>query len=177
MKKKLRLVPFESPVLRKESDDIKKIDSEIKELIKLMYESLDRFGGIGLAAPQIGINKKLAVINLAPGGHDISLTVINPKIMSRSKYSTPYVEGCLSVPGVNGNVIRPARIKLKYINAEGEEKTARFGDLTARVAQHEIDHLLGTLFIEKLSEEEKEKNREGLKKLYKKLEKTKKKNR
>ena len=145
----------DNPSLRKKSAKISKVDKKIKKLVKDMKETLlaqkDPMG-IGLAASQIG--KNLRVFIMKTNG-DKLLTVINPKIISKSKQAGESIkgeilEGCLSIPHLYGPLKRAEKIKLEYLDENGETKKQGFEGLEAQIIQHEIDHLDGTLFVDKL---------------------------
>lgn len=138
-------------VLRDKAETVTKFDDELKnlaeEMIDVMYES----DGIGLAAPQVGISKRLLVIDISEINSEFGpMTFVNPEIIESSGEVT-MEEGCLSIPGVRESVTRPEEIVLKYQDVDGNEKTERFNDWMSRVLQHEIDHLEGVLFTDYLS--------------------------
>jgi len=139
------------PVLRKQSQPILQFDQTLEEMVRKMTEIMYKEDGIGLAAPQIGISKQLLIIDVSPLARGETLTVyINPQILDSSEEST-MEEGCLSIPGVREDVIRPKNIKLKYQDVFGKEYTAEYTGWPARVLQHEIDHLNGILFVDRIS--------------------------
>ncbi len=144
----------EDPILRKKSREVGKFDDRLKQLADDMLETMYDADGIGLAAPQIGILKRLIVIDLyddnGPGVY------VNPQIVEQSGEQNE-IEGCLSVVGMRGRVVRPTHVKVNYQDINGENKTIEADDLLARAFCHEIDHLEGVLFIDKaelLSDEE-----------------------
>lgn len=141
----LKLRIFPDPVLRvkaKEVDDFKGISSVIEEMAEIMYAS----NGIGLAAPQVGLSKRILIIDVGDGRRDF----INPKITQRSAKKTKMEEGCLSVPGVGVTVSRPDRIKVKASDASGKLISEEFKGLAARAIQHECDHLDGKVILDYL---------------------------
>jgi len=157
-----KVVKTGDPCLRKKSKPIVKIDKKIIALISDLKETLlaqKDPEGVGLAAPQIG--KNLRVFIMRTNG-DIK-TVINPKIISISKEKTSEdkrkrnetLEGCLSIPHFYGSVIRAKRIKISYITEKGKQITETFKGFPARIVQHEIDHLEGGLFIDRLLEQKR----------------------
>ncbi len=144
----------EDPILRKKSREVGKFDDRLKQLSDDMLETMYDADGIGLAAPQVGILKRLIVIDLydenGPGIY------VNPQIVEQSGEQYE-IEGCLSVVGLRGRVMRPNRVKVNYQDLNGEQKTIEAEDLLARAFCHEIDHLEGVLFTDKaelLSDEE-----------------------
>jgi len=134
-----------SPVLRQRSDEIGAIDSEVRELIASMFETMDAAKGVGLAANQVGIARRVAVIDA--DGHRIAL--VNPRILSAEGRSTAE-EGCLSVPDVFADVTRPEQIVVEALDADGKPFRLEVGALAARAIQHEVDHLDGILFLDHL---------------------------
>ncbi|WIF94582.1 peptide deformylase [Caminicella sporogenes] len=138
----------DDPILRKVSKTVDKIDDKIKELIDDMAETMYNADGVGLAAPQVGILKRVIVIDIGGG----LIELINPEILSE-KGKQIDIEGCLSVPNVTGKVERPERVKVKGLDRNGEEVIIEAKGLLARAFCHEIDHLNGILFVDKLIEE------------------------
>ena len=161
----LTLKYFGEDVLRQKATEIKKIDDSIVELAKQMHEIVKKADGIGLAAPQIGILKRIIVINL--GDKKNVFTLINPQIISTSSKLIGWDEGCLSIPGINTEVIRPAQIVVKSCSIDGKEFIIEADDLLARVFQHEIDHLDGILFIDRLEKYKRDEIRAELKRIKK----------
>ena len=150
---------YSDPVLALKAKPLKGVDASIEELIGNMFESMHNASGIGLAAPQIGCSLRLLVIDLSVmESHSDAkpVVVINPRILS-VKGQNSMEEGCLSVPGVQGDVLRPSAITLKYRDEHFEEHTAEFTGLMARVLQHEIDHLDGTLFVDRMEKRDRKK--------------------
>ena len=164
---KLEVKTFGNPVLRKDSAKITEVTQEIQDLAERMVQCMYDENGIGLAAPQIGENLRMFVIDTrieeneiysTPGEAYLSpmmpMAILNPEIVSSSGPDKPFVEGCLSIPGVNATVIRPETIRLKGMMLNGEPIDIECGGLLSRCAQHEIDHLDGVLFTDKAIEEE-----------------------
>ena len=142
-------------VLRQQARRISKVNEEIRYLAKDMLQSMYTAKGIGLAAPQVGVHKQLLVIDL-----DLEtpttppLVLINPEISSFSASLDTYEEGCLSIPGVYLNVIRPSAINLSFRDEMGRPKKMKADGLLARCIQHEMDHLNGVLFVDLVGEQE-----------------------
>lgn len=132
-------------LLRKKSKKVDVINERILTLIKDMEETMYNADGVGLAAPQVGILKKIVVIDVGQG----ILKLINPEIIS-AEGSYIDEEGCLSLPGEQGKVERPYKVKVKALNEKGEEIIIAGEELLARALCHEIDHLDGILFIDKI---------------------------
>lgn len=131
-------------VLRKKSKEIDVINDRIIELAKDMTETMHEAEGVGLAAPQVGILKRLIVVDVGDG----PIELVNPRIMSQEGEKTE-AEGCLSIPGVVGEVKRPYKVVVEALNLKGEEIVIEGEGILARVMCHEIDHLDGILFIDK----------------------------
>ncbi len=152
-----KIVDAKNPCLRKVSKPVEKIDKKILSLIADLKETLlaqKDPEGVGLAAAQIGKNLQVFVMRMEKG----LKTVINPQIISiskekRVKSKEEILEGCLSLPNYYGAPTRAASIKIKYLNEKGEEVIETFKDFPAQIVQHEIDHLKGGLFIDKLLKE------------------------
>jgi len=151
-----------NPLLREEAEDftIEEIKSpETKLLLEDMWDSLEVAGGIGLAAPQIGILKKLAVIKLSeesdryPNMEDSEPYIIfNPKVSVLDQTEQGFWEGCLSVPGLRGFVERPRGIRVDYLDENAESRSIEAEDFLATVFQHELDHLRGKLFVDRMDD-------------------------
>ncbi|WP_333859101.1 peptide deformylase [Clostridium sp.] len=139
------VIKYGDELLRKKSKKVDVINDRILTLLDDMEETLYKECGVGLAAPQVGVLKRAIVIDIGEG----ILKLINPEII-HSEGSYLDVEGCLSVPGVQGEVKRPKKVKVKALNEKGEEVIIEGEDLLARAFCHEIDHLNGILFIDKM---------------------------
>jgi peptide deformylase len=145
------IVKFPNPVLAKETAPVEKFDEELEKLVEDMFESMYAVEGVGLAAPQIGLDLRLAVIDVTVGKNpEARLVLANPEI-THFEGEQREEEGCLSLPGFRGHVLRPSFVTVKAQNAKGEEWTMRGEGLLARAFCHEIDHLYGVLFINHLS--------------------------
>ncbi len=145
------IVKYGAPVLEQEAALVTVFDRELAQLVEDMFESMYAAHGVGLAAPQIGLPKQLAVIDVTNGEDSKARVVIaNPQIIS-SAGKQREEEGCLSLPGYNAEVTRPARVTLRAQDATGKEVTLTGDGLLARAFCHEIDHLRGRLFIACLS--------------------------
>jgi peptide deformylase len=139
------------PVLSKKSKEIKEMTPRIEELIEDMFDTMYEAGGVGLAAPQVGILKRLVVIDCSPEG-DEPIVLINPEIIETSGEQTGY-EGCLSLPGKSGIVTRPSYVKVRALNENMEEVELEGTELLARAFCHEIEHLDGHMYVEKVEGE------------------------
>ena len=141
-------------LLREECSDITEFDDALRMLADAMVETLDEADGVGLAGPQIGVPKKIFAIHLR--GEE-PIIFINPSIVATSIEEGPYEEGCLSIPGVFHDVIRPLRVTIQAQDVSGKAFTIEADGLLARAVQHENDHLHGKLYIDHLDEKEREK--------------------
>ena len=145
------------PILRKKCEPLEKVDIETKKLMDDMLETMYAAPGIGLAAIQVGILKRLVVIDISKGEEEKKpVFLINPQIIHQSKKTSIYEEGCLSLPGQFAEIERPAECTLKYIDYNGKEKELKADGLLATCVQHEVDHLNGILFIDYLSKLKKD---------------------
>ena len=145
------------PILRKKCEPLEKVDAETKKLMDDMLETMYAAPGIGLAAIQVGILKRLVVLDISKGEEEKKpMFLINPKIIHQSKKTSIYEEGCLSLPGQFAEIERPAECILKYIDYNGKEKELKADGLLATCVQHEVDHLNGILFIDYLSKLKKD---------------------
>ena len=144
-------------ILRKKCEPLEKVDTETKKLMDDMLETMYAAPGIGLAAIQVGILKRLVVIDISKAEEKKKpIFLINPQIIRQSKKTSVYEEGCLSLPGQFAEIARPAECTLKYIDYNGKEKELKADGLLATCIQHEVDHLNGILFIDYLSKLKKD---------------------
>lgn len=153
MAKLLRLhtLPKDEPLLRAKNGEVEfPLSKSMLTLIEDMVVTVKKAPGIGLAAPQVGKNLMLAIINLEEIGIK-PFAIINPKVISKSIRKTPMEEGCLSIPGVFGMVRRPAKIEVETQNIDGAKIVIKADRLLAKVLQHEIDHLNCTLIADKFT--------------------------
>jgi peptide deformylase len=142
---------YGDPVLRKTAAPVEVFDDGLRALIEEMVEALHNANGVGLAAPQIGVSSRVAVID-AEYGETPPRVLINPEIVSKSEETVVEDEGCLSLPGISLDVKRSAQVSVKAQNEMGEEYTIENASgLLAKALQHEIDHLNGILFIDHVS--------------------------
>lgn len=143
----LEIKIYGSEELKKVSTDVEEITPEILETLDNMVETMYSVKGLGLAAPQVGINKRMFVIDIGDG---IVRKVINPKIEYFGDI-VEFEEGCLSIPGIRKVVKRPECVKVTYLNEKGQEVTVVADDLLSKAFQHEYDHLDGILYVEKIA--------------------------
>ncbi|HCW32512.1 MAG: hypothetical protein UT55_C0036G0003 [Candidatus Peregrinibacteria bacterium GW2011_GWE2_39_6] len=140
-------------ILRSQSKPIKKFDKKLKKLVQEMIETMFKENGVGLAAPQIGLNLQLAVVRLnVETQQEIVLALINPQINHLSEELVEMEEGCLSLPGKWGHVKRHKSLVVTFQNEKGEKQTLALEGFNARVIQHEFDHLKATLYLDKATE-------------------------
>ena len=152
-----KIVIEPDPILRKKSEMLEKVDDELRALLDDMLETMYAAPGIGLAAVQVGILKRLIVIDISKDKEKKNpLFLINPEIISLSKKTSVYEEGCLSLPGHFAEIERPAECQIKFIDYNGKEKELKANGLLATCIQHEVDHLNGVLFIDYLSKLKKD---------------------
>ena len=152
-----KIIKIPDPVLRKVSKPVTAINSEVKKLMNDMLETMYAAPGIGLAAVQIGILKRIIVIDLSKEGEKKEpLFIVNPEIISKSKELISYEEGCLSIPNQFAEVKRPSACKVNFLDYEGKKKEINADGLLATCIQHEVDHLNGILFIDHLSKLKKD---------------------
>ena len=156
----LRIYETPDPILRQISTPVDKVDDELRVLIADMFETMYAAPGIGLAAVQVGVPKRLLVMDLqepenpdAPESKPVKepRVFVNPEILSHSDHEVPYTEGCLSVPDQYAEVMRPDRIRARWLDEHGERHEQDLDGLLAICLQHEMDHLEGVLFIDHLS--------------------------
>ncbi|MCF0049502.1 peptide deformylase [Dyadobacter sp. LJ53] len=158
------IVAYGDPILRKATQFIEKDQLDLKKLSEDMFETMHGANGVGLAAPQIGMNIRVFVVDATPFSEkddedddepDLSLvdfkkTFINPEILEEDGKEWAFEEGCLSIPGIRGDVYRPERVKIRYRDTDWNEYTEEYTGMAARIIQHEYDHLLGKLFVDYL---------------------------
>ncbi len=162
----LEIFKLGSSTLRTNAKRISKVDKDIRILAKEMLQSMYSAKGIGLAAPQVGISKELLVIDINfEDSAAEPLILINPEITAFGSTLNSYEEGCLSIPGVYLNVVRPSTIKLKFRDEMGRPRKMNADGLLARCIQHEVDHLRGVLFVDRVNSKE-DLNKELLKEGY-----------
>ncbi len=139
-------------LLRKKSREVEVVDDKIRQLLDDMYDTLKvSDDGIGLAAPQVGVLKRVIVIDMGEEGDGKVYKLVNP-VITKAKGEQVCREGCLSVPGVLGDVVRPKEVTVEALDENGKEVVIKAKDLFAIVLSHEIDHLDGILFVDKATE-------------------------
>ena len=157
---KLRILEFPDPRLRKKAAPVDHVDDALRQLVDDMFETMYEAPGIGLAATQVDVHRRLLVADVS-AEKDEPQVLINPEILEKDG-TTVTEEGCLSVPGYFEEVERAEHIKVRYLDREGNEQEREFEGLLAVCVQHEIDHLDGKLFVDYLSEIKRQRIRKRL---------------
>lgn len=147
----LPIIETPDPRLRAISKPVERVDDELRRFMDDMLETMYDAPGIGLAAIQVGVAKRVLVIDLQENDEKNPRFFVNPEIVWESEEFSSYQEGCLSVPDVYGDVERPARVRVKYLDYNGEAREEEMDGLLATCIQHEMDHLEGVLYIDHLS--------------------------
>ena len=157
-----KIIKMGNPLLREEAIpfSLEEIASnETKELVQSMWDTMEEYGGIGLAAPQIGFSKQLAIIRIdedneryPDSDESEEFVIFNPKITPLDETLQGFWEGCLSVPGLRGVVFRPRKVQIDYLDESAKNKSFIAEDFLATVFQHELDHLFGKLFIDRMED-------------------------
>jgi len=147
---KLQLVTYPASVLRKQASAVENVDGELIKMADEMFEIMYENAGIGLAAPQVGLSNQVLVIDVRQDDLP-TYVLINPRVIKREG-EVEAEEGCLSLPEIFGEVKRAERVQVRYVDQNGEEQTLEAEGLLARAIQHEMDHLNGVLFIDRLGE-------------------------
>ena len=161
------VVKFGDPILEKPGAPVKKFDAALEQLVDDMFASMYAAQGVGLAAPQIGLSLRLAVVDVTGGKNpEARIVLANPEII-HAEGEVREEEGCLSIPGFRGHVVRPQFVTIKAQNAKGESYEIRGENLLARAFCHEIDHLNGILFLQHLSMLKRDLIKRKIKKLRK----------
>jgi peptide deformylase len=138
------------PRLKKLCDPVTEVTAELRRLAADMLETMYDAPGIGLAAPQVGVTKRLLVMDCIKDGPAEPMVLVNPQVIWVSEDQTVYEEGCLSIPDQYADVKRPAEVQVRWTDLEGQAQERQFSGLWATCVQHEIDHLDGKLFIDYL---------------------------
>ena len=155
------IVTYPDPILRRQSDTVTEFDADLIRFLDEMEETMYEKDGVGLAAPQVGVSKQVIVVD--PGEGPVRL--LNPKILESSEETEPLEEGCLSLPGIQVNVIRPVYVRIQGQDEKGKTVTFDAEGMPAKIYQHEIDHLRGRLTIDYLSPLKRKLMKSKLKKL------------
>ena len=151
----LKLYEYPDAVLKQKSQRVEKVDAEVQKILDDMLETMYVDKGVGLAAPQVGSDKRVIVIDTNPSDEDLSarrpMYLVNPEIIWKSEETVMFCEGCLSLPNQSADVERHEKVRVRYLDYSGKEQEILADDFLAIVLQHEIDHLDGILYIDHLS--------------------------
>jgi peptide deformylase len=147
----LRVRIYGDPVLRQKSKPVSDFDRDLYSLLDAMTDTMVIDGGVGLSAQQVGITDAVMVVNPEPSNDKTLIQMVNPRILSFSRETSSGEEGCLSFPGIMGSIVRSDRVEVEYFDRDGKKQLVNAEGLTARIIQHEFDHLNGVLFIDRMS--------------------------
>jgi len=161
-----KLVYYGNEILKDVAEEVKNIDHKIIDLIDIMFNIMYKEKGIGLAAPQINIQSRIIILDITMSDGP-SMALVNPVIIGISDNKESYDEGCLSLPGISADILRPFQVSVKGYTPKGKEVQIDADGLLARVFQHEIDHLNGILFIDHLENYQRKELTSDLKKIKK----------
>jgi peptide deformylase len=141
------------PVLRQPAEEVAEVDGDVEGLVQDMLATMYHASGIGLAAPQVGVSKRVLVIDLGEADEDGvgAFALVNPRVVEATRHTARAPEGCLSIPGMEEVVERPESITVEGLDGQGRPVVLKASGLLSRAVQHEIDHLDGVLFIDRLS--------------------------
>lgn len=164
----MTLIPvnqYGDKILRKKAQPVQKIDAELVTFVKDMFETMHNASGVGLAANQVGSNKSVFVVDISvikEYPDEKPRVFINPKIIERSEETISYEEGCLSIPDVRADVVRPKKVKIAFKDLDFNDQVIEADEFLARVIQHEYDHLQGVFFTDRINEREQKKLKRDL---------------
>ena len=145
-----QILTYPDPFLLRKAAPVIRVDDRIRELVRDMFETMYAASGVGLAAPQVGVGKRVIIVDVSPVDKEIApIALVNPEIVERQGL-VEGTEGCLSVPGVEGVVPRAESVLVRALDTQGQPVKIRAEGLLARALQHEIDHLDGVLFIDRI---------------------------
>lgn len=159
-----RITLYPDPILRKVARPVERFDAELKATVRAMFDLMYRSQGVGLAAPQAGLERRILVLNPTgdPAQADQELALVNVTILDRSGPVGLYEEGCLSFPQIYAEVKRPERCRIRAFTPEGQEFEQDYDGFTSRVIQHEYDHLEGVLLVDRMSPADKARHKVAL---------------
>lgn len=155
------LTLYPEPILRKPAESVGAFDAGLKQIVAAMFERMFASKGVGLAAPQVGLRRRILVLNHS-GDRQDDLVLVNPTIVARSGPETIFDEGCLSFPGIYAEIRRPDRCTVLAYDVDGVETEKEYEGFQSRIIQHEHDHLEGILLVDRMSPADKQKNRAAL---------------
>ena len=158
------LTLYPDPLLRRPSQPVAAFDDELRAIVAAMFERMYASKGVGLAAPQVGLKKRILVLN-ATGKPEDERVLVNPRILERTGTPTLFEEGCLSFPGIFAEVERPEACLVAAFRPDGTPLEETFTGFVSRIVQHEYDHLEGILLVDRMSPAEKQANKAALEEL------------
>lgn len=149
----LKIIKYPNKILDQQLFYVEHFNSDLKQIVRDMFETMYTYHGIGLAANQVGINKRIIVVDISSASKDkfSPMALVNPEIIVYSKKKTVAEEGCLSFPGYYDKVARAASIEVRYYDINGKKHQIIVDGLLSRVLQHEIDHINGVKFVQRMS--------------------------
>ena len=159
-----RLTLYPEPVLRKVAAEVTEFDDGLRATVRAMFDLMYASNGVGLAAPQVGLQRRILVLN-ATGKPEDELALVNATIVERIGEPTLYEEGCLSFPGIYAEVKRPERCRVKARAPDGAPIEREFDGFVSRIIQHEYDHLEGVLLVDRMSAADKQRHKAALQEL------------
>jgi len=158
------LTLYPSPVLRRPAPPVERFDEELAATVRAMFDRMYASQGVGLAAPQVGLRRRILVLN-ATGEPSDELVLINPTIAALTGPPTVFEEGCLSFPGIYAEVERPERVTVRAFDVEGRPTEGTYDGFQSRIVQHEHDHLEGVLLVDRMSPADKLRHKAALEEL------------
>ena len=155
------VVLYPDPVLRRETADFEAFDDDLQSIVDAMLARMFESHGVGLAAPQVGLSRRLFVLNEQgdPEKPELNRVLVNPVITKRTGKRVKHEEGCLSLPGIYAEIERPERCTVEYQDPSGEKHVEEFDGFISRIVQHEYDHLEGVLLVDRMTPADKQRNR------------------
>jgi len=159
------VVRYPDPVLRRVAEPVTDFDASLRRVVAAMYARMIASKGVGLAAPQVGISRRILVLNPTGELGPDDLTLINPTILSRTGDEDWYDEGCLSFPSIYAEVKRPERCRVSFLDLDGVAHEREFDGFTSRIIQHEYDHLEGVLLVDRMSPADRQRHKAALQEL------------
>jgi peptide deformylase len=169
------LTRYPEPILRQVAEPVVEFDAGLAETVQAMFELMYRSQGVGLAAPQVGLGKRILVLDPA-GDREADdsqpIVLVNPRLVETSGTPTVHEEGCLSFPGIFAEVRRPERCKVQAYGLDGQPFEADYDGFTSRIVQHEYDHLEGVLLVDRMSPADRQRHKAALQELVERFKAT-----
>ncbi len=156
------VVRYPDPVLRRVAEPVTEFDASLARIVEAMFARMIASKGVGLAAPQVGVSKRILVLNPTGERGPDDLALVNPSILARAGDETYYDEGCLSFPSIYAEVKRPDRCTVAFQDLEGRQHEREFDDFTSRIIQHEYDHLEGVLLVDRMTPADRQRHKSAL---------------